>query len=243
MLCETLVTHECDYSADVRKASPMKTIRCFVPALALTIVAPAFAQSNVDGVSKFVWSENTGWLNFRDAGQPAGAQGVRLHGSFFSGYAWGENLGFINFGDGTPAGGGGTAYANADGADFGVNRDTVTGALSGLAWGENVGWINFTLPMLSAAQQPRYDSAAVRLRGFAWGENIGWINLDDDTRFVQINPCPADFNASGTVTVQDVFDFLTAWFNSAPNADVNGVGGITVQDVFDFLTAWFNGCP
>lgn len=30
------------------------------------------------------------------------------------------------------------------------------------------------------------------------------------------NPCRADFNASGTATVQDVFDFLTAWFSGCP---------------------------
>lgn len=55
--------------------------------------------------------------------------------------------------------------------------------------------------------------------------------------------CPADFNAVGGLTVQDVFDFLTAWFSNDPRADFNGVGGLTVQDVFDFLGAWFQGCP
>ncbi len=56
-------------------------------------------------------------------------------------------------------------------------------------------------------------------------------------------PCPADFNHSGGATVQDIFDFLTAWFGAAPGADFNGVGGVTVQDIFDFLAAWFAGCP
>ena len=27
-----------------------------------------------------------------------------------------------------------------------------------------------------------------------------------------------------------------------PRADFNGVGGVTVQDIFDFLAAWFMGC-
>lgn len=54
--------------------------------------------------------------------------------------------------------------------------------------------------------------------------------------------CKADFNASSSVTVQDVFDFLTAWFAGDTRADING-SGVTVQDVFDFLTAWFDGCP
>jgi hypothetical protein len=55
--------------------------------------------------------------------------------------------------------------------------------------------------------------------------------------------CKADFNASGVVTVQDIFDFLSAWFAGDPRSNFNGANGITVQDIFDFLAAWFAGCP
>ena len=55
-------------------------------------------------------------------------------------------------------------------------------------------------------------------------------------------PCRADFNGNGVVSVQDIFDFLTAWFAKDPYADVNANGAITVQDIFDFLSAWFAGC-
>jgi hypothetical protein len=41
--------------------------------------------------------------------------------------------------------------------------------------------------------------------------------------------------------VQDIFDFLNAWFAGNANADFNG-GGLAVQDIFDFLNAWFSGC-
>lgn len=58
----------------------------------------------------------------------------------------------------------------------------------------------------------------------------------------QLFGCIADFNCSGGVSVQDIFDFLAEWFAASPAANVNGVGGVTVQDVFDFLTAWFSGC-
>ena len=54
--------------------------------------------------------------------------------------------------------------------------------------------------------------------------------------------CPADFNCSGAVTIQDIFDFLTAWFGEYVSADFNHDGRITVQDIFDFLAAWFAGC-
>ena len=57
------------------------------------------------------------------------------------------------------------------------------------------------------------------------------------------NPCPADFNGANGVTVQDIFDFLSAWFAGLPTADSNGANGVTVQDIFDFLSAWFAGCP
>jgi uncharacterized membrane protein len=56
-------------------------------------------------------------------------------------------------------------------------------------------------------------------------------------------PCAADFNGTGGVSVQDIFDFLSAWSAADPSADFNAVGGVTVQDIFDFLTAWSNGCP
>ncbi len=55
--------------------------------------------------------------------------------------------------------------------------------------------------------------------------------------------CVADFNDAGGVTVQDLFDYLTAWFAGDVRSDVNGVGGITVQDLFDYVALWFTGCP
>ncbi len=57
-----------------------------------------------------------------------------------------------------------------------------------------------------------------------------------------LTSCFADFNCSGATNVQDIFDFLAAWFAGNPNANFNGVGGINIQDIFDFLAAWFVGC-
>ena len=63
--------------------------------------------------------------------------------------------------------------------------------------------------------------------------------------------CPADFNEDCTLAVQDIFDYLGAWFSGctgqagAPcfgrNADQDS-NGLTVQDIFNFLGAWFAGC-
>lgn len=55
--------------------------------------------------------------------------------------------------------------------------------------------------------------------------------------------CLGDFNLDNAVTVQDLFEFLDAWFVSYESADFNGGDGVTVQDVFDYLDAWFAGCP
>ncbi len=55
-------------------------------------------------------------------------------------------------------------------------------------------------------------------------------------------PCTPDFNHSGGLEVQDIFDFLAAWFAGNPNADFNHANGLGVQDIFDFLGAWFAGC-
>ncbi len=55
--------------------------------------------------------------------------------------------------------------------------------------------------------------------------------------------CPANFNGMDGVSVQDIFDFLGAYFAVDPSADFNGSGAVSVQDIFDFLAAYFAGCP
>lgn len=59
---------------------------------------------------------------------------------------------------------------------------------------------------------------------------------------VGLSVCVADYNCSGTLTVEDIFDYLNGWLAVAPAADVNGVDGVTVQDIFDFLNSWLAGC-
>lgn len=60
-------------------------------------------------------------------------------------------------------------------------------------------------------------------------------------QFVVVASCAADFNGVGGVSVQDIFDFLAAWFASNLAADINSSGTVTVQDIFDFLALWFQG--
>ncbi len=44
---------------------------------------------------------------------------------------------------------------------------------------------------------------------------------------------------SESISVRDIFDFLTAWFAGNTAADVNNSGVLSVQDIFDFLGFWF----
>lgn len=60
--------------------------------------------------------------------------------------------------------------------------------------------------------------------------------------FASIPGCAADFNENGGLDIQDIFDYLNAWFAGNPATDFNASGGIEVQDIFDFLNAWFAGC-
>ncbi len=49
---------------------------------------------------------------------------------------------------------------------------------------------------------------------------------------------PGDWNCSGAVGVQDIFDFLADYF--AGRGDFNADGATGVQDIFDFLAAYFS---
>ncbi|MCC6320959.1 MAG: hypothetical protein IT438_05915 [Phycisphaerales bacterium] len=54
--------------------------------------------------------------------------------------------------------------------------------------------------------------------------------------------CRADFDCSGQVTLQDLFDFLSAYFTGDGRADMNGTGTVTVGDVFAFIEYYFKPC-
>jgi len=59
--------------------------------------------------------------------------------------------------------------------------------------------------------------------------------------------CLADFNKNpgAPLSVQDLFDFLAAYFSGSLAANINGSNVppvLSVQDLFDFLAAYFAGC-
>jgi bacillolysin len=96
--------------------------------------------------------------------------------------------------------------------------------------------------MNPAACDSSYVGASVRFdRAGAPADSNG--NLIPDSCECPRPSCRADFNCTDGLSVQDIFDFLGAWFAGSATADFNGVNSITVQDIFDFLGAWFTGCP
>ncbi len=237
-----------------------RTLSALLVALAVT---PALADSDVDATNKFSWSENCGWMNWRDAGSPQASQGVALDasGRFLSGSVWFENVGYVNLGDGTPADG--SAYANTTGADFGVNVNMATGHLSGMAWGENIGWLNFSGGSLAGgnAKAARLSlTSPRRLQGYVWAENIGWINLDlaDEGKFVELargGRCnDIDFNNDGLFPDDnDLIDLLTVLAGGVcSTAPTPGCDSIDFNnddlfpddnDLIDYLTVLAGGTP
>lgn len=55
--------------------------------------------------------------------------------------------------------------------------------------------------------------------------------------------CHANYNKADGINVQDIFDYLSDWFEQRPRANIvsNGVGAPTVDSIFAFLNAWFAG--
>lgn len=57
-----------------------------------------------------------------------------------------------------------------------------------------------------------------------------------------LGECLADVNNSGSLSAQDIFDYLAAYFAHDLSADFNESGHLSAQDIFEFLAAYFAGC-
>ena len=132
---------------------------------------PAMAYRVGDNISdtyKYAWSENVGWQNWHSTNAMA-----MVAPTYLVGYVWAENIGWIKLGS-TPSGSPPT-YGNTTKDDWGVNKDSTTGALSGYAWSENVGWINFN----PSNSQVTIDTTTLKFNGYAWAENVGWVHFQN----------------------------------------------------------------
>ncbi len=132
-----------------------------------------------------------------------------------------------------PADGG--AFAMCDGSVRVLDRDPTNGRLR-LSPIQPFGGMPAMRCMSLSRSRTNFDPAL--------HDGPAWVNLPDaDEGVTAVPDCPADYNLSGEVSVQDIFDFLAGYFGNDPHADVNDSLAITVQDIFDFLAAYFAGCP
>jgi probable HAF family extracellular repeat protein len=166
-------------------------------------------------------------------------------------FRWTEETGLVNLGD--LPGGRFFSQANAVSADGSVvvgqatsGNAPQTGGLEAFVWTHRTGMrsvrdvlaaanVDMSGWVLTSATGVSSDGRIVAGFGEHDGRGEAWIATLPAA-------CVGDFNASGGITVQDVFDFLAAFFAAEPAADINRSGSVTVQDVFDFLAAFFEGC-
>ncbi len=123
----------------------------------------------------------------------------------------------------------------------GISADGHTLVGSGRYVNQQVGWIVSGLPPASGGACCTGTSCTVLVAGQCAG-SFGGVGSACGTIGNPVGCCPANFNRTGGLSVQDIFDFLGAWFAGDIRADFNASQALTVQDIFDFLGAWFAGC-
>jgi hypothetical protein len=102
-------------------------------------------------------------------------------------------------------------------------------------------------PVLASGACCAGSTCSIATAAACTGPNTRYVADNTACNAVSINTtpcCKANFNQStgaAPLEVQDIFDFLNAWFADNAQADING-GGLAVQDIFDFLNIWFEGC-
>lgn len=183
-------------------------------ALIALAAAPSLAGAQSFRVvppNKYAWAENIGFLNWADAGSPAGTRGAKFFtrpaGGFFRGFVWSENCGWINLGNGDGP------YANSNNTNFGVNANGA-GQLSGFAWGENIGWINLDDASVFVGIGP---GCPCDLNGDGLVDDLDFqvfvvaydlVVCDDPS---MPSGCPADFNGDNAVEDLDFQIFSVAY--------------------------------
>jgi hypothetical protein len=109
-------------------------------------------------------------------------------------------------------------------------------------------WRHNTTPILAAANLSAITST-LTISPAGPGDNGNYDCVITDScgpvltsGSAMLTICAADASCSGTLEVQDIFDFLNNWFAGLPSADFDGQNGLEVQDIFAFLNAWLAGC-
>ena len=233
------------------------TLNAATDARAQGVSADGAVVVGYSGNHAFRWTSATGMVGIGQlpGGNRSYAFGVSSDGSAVTGWSynaeansvafrWTAQGGMVALGT-LPTGTGSAANAiSADGATV-VGRADAAGLQHAFLWTAGTGLVdlNTYLPTLglnlagwtlTTSNGVSADGRTIVGSGTFGASSEAWI-------VTLPAPCPADFNHSNSLSVQDIFDFLAAWFSGFSTADFNG-NGLSVQDIFDFLGAWFAGC-
>jgi ELWxxDGT repeat protein len=58
-----------------------------------------------------------------------------------------------------------------------------------------------------------------------------------------VDLCPADYDNSGAVSVDDLFGFISDWFSGNLNTDTDNSGAPDMNDLMGYFNTWMGGCP
>lgn len=166
----------------------------------------------------------------------------------FGGFAgqFGVNYGTANTTCATP-------YPHADisaNATVGIEDFTFIQA-NFLAFNEPNCCGNFVMAAPNTPGGPVSDIGVAQLiAGGLWSSARGDLNRDGRLNtndaaifFTQgLNTCTADFDNNGSVSTQDLFTYLNAWFDGHPATDLDHDSTLSTTDLFTFLNLWFRGC-
>lgn len=104
-----------------------------------------------------------------------------------------------------------------------------------------------TTPIASIAQDGLAMSAS-----YPTGVVLAWQDARadaDDVLAQQFSACgtlgrssAADFDESGSASIDDIFIYLDAWFDLDPRCDVDLSPGLAIDDLFVYVNLWFAGC-
>ena len=163
----------------------------------------------------YAWSENIGWISFKDGAQPV----IIDEDGNLTGYAWSEHIGWIKFG-------GLSAFPNSTyGANAKITGNTISGwarAIAGVAPTGNTvdnrggwdGWIalnNVRIDSTLPAPANRFSPAC--RNGCAWGSAVvGWVDFGGVSTAVQKQSCTGPYGTA----IPDGSNFT---FYSLPNTD------------------------
>ena len=113
---------------------------------------------------------------------------------------------------------------------------------------ENLGGMAFgAAQVLVTGIQPQF--AAVADVDASGADDIAVTNRDSNTTSVFLNtavvvePCPADFDGDGTLTLFDFLEYQSAFARGEARADIDGDGTLTLFDFLAFQNLFVAGCP